>query len=277
MRYKYIAGRAVATLLMLIAGVAFVLPFAWMISASVKPEIDVFKYPIEWIPKQWMAYDNYREVWFGEYPFVTYYWNTIKVTVLTTVVSVVVSCMAAYGFSHVEFKGRNALFVVVLMTFMIPSASILVPQFMIFRWLNLFDTHLGLILLGSFSALGTFMMRQFFLGIHKDYLDAGRMDGAGHARLFVGIAMPLVRPAIATYAILRFIWTWNDYANPLIFLRSDALSTIQLGIQKFASESGVYYSLIMAGTVSAILPLIAIFVVGQKQVIEGISLGGVKG
>jgi len=277
MRNDNKAARIVATALMAIAGIAFALPFAWMLSASVKPEIDVFKYPIEWIPKRWMAYDNYREVWFGEYPFVTYYWNTIKVTVLTTIVSVLVSSMAAYGFSHVRFKGRNALFVVVLMTFMIPSASILVPQFLVFKWLKLFDTHLGLILLGSFSALGTFMLRQFFLGIHKDYLDAGRMDGAGHARLFASIALPLVQPAVATYAILRFIWTWNDYANPLVFLRSDALSTIQLGIQKFASESGVFYSLIMAGTVSAILPLILIFVVGQKQVIEGIALGGVKG
>lgn len=277
MRKPNSAGRILVTVLMLLAGVVFVLPFAWMISASFKPEIDVFKYPIEWIPKHWNAYQNYHDVWFGEYPFAIYYWNTIKVTVLTTLLSVVVSSMAAYGFSHVEFRGKNALFLLVLMTFMVPSASILVPQFMIFRWLRLFDSHLGLIMIGSFSALGTFMLRQFFLGIHKDYLDAARMDGAGHARIFAGIAVPLVRPAIATYAILRFIWTWNDYANPLIFLRSDRLSTIQLGIQKFASESGVYYSLIMAGTVSAVLPLIAIFVAGQKQVIEGIALGGVKG
>ncbi|WP_276354982.1 carbohydrate ABC transporter permease [Cohnella caldifontis] len=262
---------------MLLGGIAFILPFLWMVSASFKPEIDVFRYPIEWIPKHWNAYRNYRDVWFGDYPFALYYWNTIKVTAWTTLVSAAVSSMAAYGFSHVDFRGRNALFVLVLATFMVPSASILVPQFLIFRWLHLFDTHLGLVLVGSFSALGTFMLRQFFLGLHPDCLDAARMDGAGHARIFARIAVPLVRPAIATYAILRFIWTWNDYANPLIFLRSDHLATIQLGIQKFASESGVFYSLIMAGTVSAVLPLIAIFVVGQKQVIEGIALGGVKG
>ncbi|TJY41572.1 carbohydrate ABC transporter permease [Cohnella pontilimi] len=270
-------ARLLITLVMLLLGAAFVLPFVWMISASFKPEIDVFKYPIEWIPKHWNAVENYREVWLGDHPFAIYYWNTIKVTVLTTMVSVLVSCMAAYGFSHVEFRGRNFLFVLVLMTFMVPPASILVPQFMIFRWLHLFDTHLGLVLVGSFSALGTFMLRQFFMGIHKDYLDAGRMDGAGHPRIFLQIALPLVQPAVATYAILRFIWTWNDYANPLVFLRSDKLATIQLGIQKFASESGAFYSLVMAGTVSAILPLILIFVLGQKRVIEGIALGGVKG
>ncbi|MBB6672415.1 carbohydrate ABC transporter permease [Cohnella nanjingensis] len=269
--------RTVTTILMLLAGVAFVLPFLWMISASFKPEIDVFKYPIEWIPKHWNVYENYSEVWFGEHPFGIYYWNTVKVSVITTLVSVWISSMAAYGFSHVDFKGKNAMFLLVLMTFMVPSYSIIVPQFMIFRWLRLFDSHLGLILIGSFSALGTFMLRQFFLGIHKDYLEAAKLDGAGHARIFLQITIPLVKPALATYAILRFIWTWNDYANPLIFLRSDRLATIQIGIQKFASESGVYYSLIMAGTVSAILPLLLIFIVGQKQVIEGIAMGGVKG
>ncbi|MED5020418.1 carbohydrate ABC transporter permease [Paenibacillus chibensis] len=277
MRKQNIIGRTMATILMLMAGMAFVTPFLWMISASFKPEIDVFKYPIEWIPKHWNIVDNYREVWVGEHPFYVYYWNTVKVSVLTTLISLLFSSMAAFGFSNLEFRGRNALFVVVLMTFMIPSYSIIVPQFMIFKWLHLFDSHLGLILIGSFSALGTFMLRQFFLGLHKDYLDAAKMDGAGNVRIFVRIAVPLVRPALATYAILRFIWTWNDYANPLIFLRSDSLATIQIGIQKFASESGAYYSLIMAGTVSAILPLIVIFVLGQKQVIEGIALGGVKG
>ncbi|OPA80974.1 sugar ABC transporter ATP-binding protein [Paenibacillus selenitireducens] len=265
------------TILMLILGIAFLLPFIWMLSASFKPEVDVFKYPIEWIPKNWQAVQNYTEVWFGEHPFGLYYWNSIKISVLTTIISVTVSCMAAYAFAKLEFIGKNVLFILVLMTFMIPSSSIIVPQFIIFRWLHLFDSHLGLILVGSFSALGTFMLRQFFMGLHNEFLDAARMDGAGQRILFTKVAVPLVRPAIATYAILRFIWTWNDYQNPLIFLRSDHLSTIQIGIQKFSSESGAYYSLIMAGTVSAIIPLLLIFILGQKQVMEGIAMGGVKG
>ncbi|WP_238327792.1 carbohydrate ABC transporter permease [Paenibacillus gorillae] len=270
-------GKAAVTLAMLLLGIGFLLPFIWMLSASVKPEIDVFKYPIQWIPVKWQFFENYREVWVGDHPFALYYWNSIKVSVVTTIVSVFVSAMAAFAFSHVEFRGRKLLFGVVLMTFMVPSYSIMVPQFMIFRWLDLFDSHLGLIMLGAFSALGTFMLRQFFMGLHKDYLDAAFIDGAGTFTTFVRIALPLVRPALATYAILRFIWTWNDYANPLIFLRSDRLMTVQIGIQKFASESGAFYSLIMAGTVSAILPLLIIFIFGQKQVIEGIALGGVKG
>src|SRR5699024_3784971 len=122
-----------------------------------------------------------------------------------------------------------------------------------------FDTHFGLILLGSFSVLRTFMLRQFFIGIHNDFVDAAKIDGAGHWRIFWKIALPIVRPAVATYAILRFIWTWNDYQNPLIFLRTDALYTIQLAMQKFNTINGSFYTLIMAAAVSAILPLLIVF------------------
>ncbi|ANE45583.1 sugar ABC transporter ATP-binding protein [Paenibacillus swuensis] len=269
--------KSITTLIMLAVGIVFLLPFLWMLSASMKMEADVFNYPIEWIPTQWNAWNNYKEVWTGEYPFMTYYLNSIKVSVLTTVTSVLVSCMAAYGFAKVKFKGRDVIFMIVLVTYMIPHPTIIVPQFLVYRYLGLFDTHVGLILLGSFSVLGTFMLRQFFMGIHNEFIESAKIDGAGHTRTFFSIALPLVRPAIATYAILRFIWTWNDYQNPLVFLRSDHLFTIQLGIRKFASESGDFYSLIMAGSVSAIIVLVVIFILGQKHVIEGISLGGVKG
>ncbi|WP_050794365.1 carbohydrate ABC transporter permease [Paenibacillus curdlanolyticus] len=261
---------------MLVFGILFFLPFIWMISTSFKFEQDVFNYPIEWIPSRF-NFDNYKEVWGGKYPFYLYYWNTIKVTVLTTFTSVLVSCMAAYGFTKVQFRGREAMFLVVLATYMVPYQSIIVPQFLLMRELKLFDTHLGLILLGSFSVLGTFMLRQFFLGINKEFMEAAKIDGAGHARIFLNVALPLMRPAIATYAILRFIWTWNDYQNPLIFLRSDRLYTLQLAMNKFSDIYGQFYSLTMAAAVSAIIPLLIIFLFGQKQVIEGIALGGVKG
>ncbi|WP_416151895.1 carbohydrate ABC transporter permease [Salipaludibacillus sp. HK11] len=255
-------------------GIVFLLPFIWMISASLKPEIEVFRYPIEWIPSDW-RWSNYAEVWSGNFPL--YYWNSIKVTVATTFISLAVSTMAAYGFSKIEFKGKNIIFMLVLATFMIPAQAILVPQFMLYMYLDLFDTHIGLILLNSFSVLGTFMLRQFFVGIHDDYIASAKIDGAGHFIIFTKVAVPLVLPAISTYGILRFIWTWNDYQGPLIFLRSDHLTTVQLGISRFSSMSGEYYSLIMAGAVSAILPLLIIFFFGQKYVLEGIAMGGVKG
>ncbi|TNJ65380.1 carbohydrate ABC transporter permease [Paenibacillus hemerocallicola] len=269
--------KLLATALMLAFGLVFLLPFAWMISSSMKPEADVFQYPIRWIPEHFQAVKNYTDVWAGQYPFYLYYLNSIKVTLITTFVSVLVSCMAAYAFAKIRFAGSGASFMIVLATYMIPSQAILVPQFILFRQLGLFDTHLGLVLLNCFSVLGTFMLRQFFLGIHSEYMEAAKIDGAGHWRTFFRIGIPLVKPAIATYAILRFIWTWNDYQNPLIFLKSPDLFTLPLGIKKFADAYGEFYSLMMAASVSAIIPLLIIFIVGQKQVIEGISLGGVKG
>lgn len=270
-------SRAIITLLMFTGSLLFLAPFFWMLVSSVKEEIDVFSYPIQWIPKTWNAVENYKEVWFGDYPFYLYYWNSIKVSVTTTIISCLVSSMAAYGFSKINFKGSTFLFLIILATYMVPPQAILIPQFILFRNIGLFDSHIGLILLGSFSVLGTFMLRQFFMGVNNEFLESARIDGAGHFRTFWSIAFPLVRPAVATYAILRFIWTWNDYQNALIFLRSDELYTIPLAIQKFTSMSGEFYSLIMAAAVSAIAPLLIIFVIGQKSVIEGIALGGVKG
>ncbi|MDQ0225643.1 sugar ABC transporter ATP-binding protein [Bacillus sp. 7586-K] len=269
--------KIITTIIVFLFSILFMLPFVWMLSTSFKIEADVFTFPIQWIPERWNGFNNYREVWFGDFPFYTYYWNSIKVAVLTTIVSCTVSALAAYGFSKVRFPAGKWLFFIVLATYMVPPQASLVPQFILYRNIGLFDSHLGLILLGSFSVLGTFMLRQFFMGIHNDYIDAAKIDGAGHIRIFWSIALPIVRPAVATYAILRFIWTWNDYQNPLIFLRTDALYTIQLAMQKFTTINGEFYSLIMAAAVSAILPLLIVFIIGQKQVIEGIALGGVKG
>lgn len=269
--------KVAVTALLFVVSILFLLPFFWMLVTSFKIEKDVFVYPIQWIPKQWNAIANYKEVWFGDYPFYVYYLNSIKVSVITTLISCTTASLAAYGFSKVRFKGSKALFVIVLATYMVPNQAILVPQFILYRNIGLFDSHVGLIIIGSFSVLGTFMLRQFFMGIHQEYIESAKIDGAGHLRTFWSIAVPLVKPAIATYAILRFIWTWNDYQNPLIFLRTDKLYTIPLAMQKFTSMSGEFYSLIMAAAVSAIVPLLIVFIIGQKNVIEGIALGGVKG
>lgn len=269
--------RALVTVLLAAAGIFFIMPFLWMISASFKPELDVMKYPIEWIPTTWRAIENYKEVLFGTVPFGQYYWNSIKVTLGTTAFSLTISAMAAYAFSKIEFKGRNFIFLIVLATFMIPSQAVLVPQFIIYRWFGLFDSHIGLMLLGASGVLGTFMLRQFFMGINNEIIESARIDGANQWKIFYKIAIPLVKPALATYMILRFIWTWNDYQGPLVFLRTDALYTIQLGIRRFSDMHGEFYSLMMAGTVIAIFPLLMIFIFGQKYVIEGVASGGVKG
>ncbi|MFX3636130.1 MAG: carbohydrate ABC transporter permease [Candidatus Pristimantibacillus sp.] len=268
-------SKIIWTVVMAAFGMLSLLPFLWMLSASFKPEADVFNFPIEWIPSKWQVIDNYKQVWTGD--FMRYYLNSIYITLTTTFINVFVCALAAFGFSKLRFRGRDTMFLLVLALYMVPPQASLVPQFLMFNWLNLIDTHIGLILINSFSIIGAFMLRQFFMGVNNEFMESARMDGAGHFRSFFQIALPLIRPGIATYAILRFIWTWNDYQYPLIFLKSKELFTIQLGIRLFGDQYGDVYSLMMAGAVSAIVPLLIIFAIGQKQVIEGISLGGVKG
>ncbi|NOU95881.1 ABC transporter permease subunit [Paenibacillus sp. LMG 31456] len=269
--------KLILTVIMLLMGIVFLLPFLWMLVTSFKMEQDVFNFPIEWLPVKWNIVENYKEVWFGKFPFYLYYINSIKVSVLTTLVSVIFSSMAAFGFAKLQFKGKNFLFVLILMMYMIPAQAILVPQFLTFKWLNLYDTHFGIIILHCFSVFGTFMLRQFFMGVHPEFIESAKMDGAGYFKIYSSIALPLVRPAIATYAIIRFIWTWNDYQSPLIFLRNEALYTIQIGMRHFSDAEGQFYALTMTGAVSAIIPLLIVFIFAQKHVIEGISGGGVKG
>lgn len=269
--------KVLVTILLLLVALTMTLPFIWMISASFKFETDVFKFPIEWIPKKWNAISNYKEVWSGKYSFALLYLNSIKVTVLTTICQLTVSAMGAYAFSKIRFKFRDGLFLIYLSMMMIPDQVTIVPKFMVFRWTNLFDTHLGLILLGSFSIYGMFLLKQYMMSIPASLSESARIDGAGHYRIFLKIILPMTRPALVTLMVLKFVWTWNDYQNPLIFLKSDKLFTIQLGMTKFMTQYASYYSLIMVAAVCSIIPLLIVFLIGQKYVLEGMAVGAVKG
>ncbi|MBZ4644605.1 MAG: multiple sugar transport system permease protein [Petroclostridium sp.] len=269
--------KSIMTVVIFVIAFTMTLPLLWMLSASMKVETDVFKFPIEWIPKRWNVVSNYKEVWGSQYNFAMYYWNSIKITVLATICQVFVSAMGAYGFSKINFKFRDSLFLLYLATIMIPEQVTIVPRFMIFKWLGLFDTHTGLVMMLSFSVYGVFLLRQFMVVIPNSLSESAKIDGANHFRIFMQIILPITKPAIATLSILKFVWTWNDYQHPLIFLSSKEKFTLQLGMKQFASESGEFYSLIMTGAVMAIIPLIIVFIIGQKYVIEGITMGAVKG
>lgn len=276
-RKKVPLVKILLTVIMWAIGITMLVPLVWMISASCKYEADVFTFPIQWIPTRWNAVENYKVVWGKEYNFGMYYLNTIKITVLATALQVFVSALGAYGFSKVKWKGRDKVFMAYLATMMIPPQVTIVSQFIIMRKIGLYNTHLGLILLMAFSVYGVFLLRQAMMAIPETLSEAARIDGAGHGRIFFQIILPLVKPSLATLAILKFTWTWNDYQAPLVFLNSRSLYTIQLGMKQFASEAGSYYSLIMAAAVSAILPLVIVFLLGQRFVIDGIATGAVKG
>ncbi|WNQ09033.1 carbohydrate ABC transporter permease [Paenibacillus aurantius] len=275
-RYGLEIGRLMITVLLLGFSVLMIVPFLWMVSTSFKVNADVFRYPIDWIPDTWHL-ENYRQVWTGANPFYVYYWNSLKITGLTVAGNLLTSAMAGFAFAKLNFKGRSFLFLLYLSTLMIPGQVLLVPRFILFDWLHLLNTHYALILPGLFTVLGTFMMRQFFTSLPGELLEAARVDGAGYWRMFWQIGLPLTKPALVTLMILTFTWHWNDYESPLIFLRDKALYTIPLGLTNFVEEYGTNYVLLLAASVSALVPVLLVVLAGQKWIVEGIANTGLKG
>jgi multiple sugar transport system permease protein len=264
------------TIVLLGFGICMVLPFIWMLSSSFKKPIDVFNYPMQWIPDQW-EFKNYSLVWSGRNPFWLYYYNSAKVTVLTVIGTVIISSAAAYGFARIYFRGRDFVFFVFLATLMIPDQVTLVPRFIMFNWIGLYNTHWAIILPGMCTAFGIFLLRQFYAGLPKDFTEAAKMEGAGHLVIWLRIIAPLSKPALISLIILSTTWNWNEFLNPLVFLASSELWTIPLGLTNFIDEAGTEYSLMMAASVSAILPLFLLFLFCQKWFIEGVVSSGVKG
>ncbi len=270
-------AKVIPTLIMFGICLTMILPFLWMISASMKFENAVFEFPIRWIPEEWRMVENYSEVWSNKYNFARAYWNSVKVTALATALQVFVSALGAYGFSRIRFRGRDRLFLLYLATVMIPPQVIIVPQFMQLRWMGIYDTHFAIIVMLAFSVYGVFLLRQYMVTIPFSLNESAKIDGASHLTIFLRIILPIAKPALATLAILKFVWTWNDYQTPLVFLSSSELYTIQLALKRFSSEYGTYYSLVMAAAVSAIIPLFVVFILGQKYITSGITAGSVKG
>ncbi len=275
-RQRAVVWKLFFTAVMALITLTMILPFAWMVSTSLKIEKEVFNFPVEWIPKNW-NFDNYYRATHTAFNFRLYYFNTIKVAVLTTALQVTISALAAYAFAKIRFRFSKQLFFLYLGTLMIPSQITVVPAFMVFRWLGLANTHFSIIVVSSFSVYGVFLLRQFMSTVPNELSESARIDGAGHPAIFARIVLPIAMPAVATLAMLKFIWTWNDYQNPLIFLSSPKLYTLQLGMRSFSSEFGEQYALTMAAAVLVTMPLFVVFFIGQRNVIEGIALGAVKG
>lgn len=270
-------SKIIITFFMGILSLVFLIPLIWMISAAFKYEKDVMRFPIQWIPENINFMYNFKTVWMGRVPFYDFYFNSFKVAIITTCITLIISSMAAYSLTKIQFKGRNLMFIALLSFMIIPDQATLIPRFLLIRWFHLYNTHAAIILMSMFSIYFTFLLRQFMMGISDEYIEAARIDGAGHTRIFASIMVPLCKPILATVAIIKFIWTWNDYQNPLIFLLDKDLYTIPLGMTLFQDDYTNNYAIMMMAAVSAIIPLVIVFIALQKQVINGIALGGVKG
>ena len=260
---------------LIIMAAIMILPFLWMISASLKQDRDVFTFPIQWIPEE-PEWANYSKIW-TQIPLLTYILNTVKLTVIVTLLQLFTSSFAAYAFAKLRFKGRNALFLGYVATIAVPWQAYMVPQFMMLREMGLNNTHLAIIILQTFSAFGVFIMKQFYEGIPTELCEAARIDGMTEYGIYAKIMLPLAKPSLSTLTIFTFVNTWNDFLGPYIYLTRDNLKTIQLGLRSFIGQYSSEYGLIMAGSVVTMIPVIAVFLSLQKYFVEGVASSGLKG
>lgn len=264
-------------LLILLAGaVLMILPFWVMFTTSVASPDSVFQYP----PRLWPAYwewGNYQRL-LAQAPMGLYLWNSIFVSVVTTIGYVLFSAMAGYAFSRLHFPYKNTVFFFFLVTMMVPPQVNIVPLFFMMKTFHWIDTYWALIVPGLFGAFGVFMLRQWFNGLPKELEEAARMDGCNPWQIFYRIALPLATPALSALAIFIFINTWNSFMWPLIVTNSDAIRTLPVGIAtlKGSFRDTTDWTVLMAAATVSIIPVVIVFLIGQKQFMKGIMAGGLK-
>lgn len=257
-------------------GLAFFLPLAWMISTSLKPDVEIFVFPPKWLPSQ-IIWSNYPKA-LSTIPFFLYLKNTLFLC-LMNVIGTVASCsLVAYSFARIKWIGRDFLFIVVLGTMMLPFPVTMIPLFLVFKqigWLNSFYPLIAPAFFGS--PFYIFLLRQFFLTIPYDLSDAARIDGCSEFMIFLRIILPLSRPALATVALFTFLATWNDFLAPLIYLNDPRMWTLALGLQRFQSQHSTDWQQLMAAATVMTLPIVVLFFLTQRTFIKGIATTGIKG
>ena len=271
-------------IVMLLVAIALytLLPFVWMVSASFKSEKDVMSVPIKWIPDSFKL-DNFKRVLnidtksTTNYHFMLAYWNSIKVSVISTICSVSSAAMAGYAFAKLNFRGAKVLFIVYLAQLMVPTQLTLIPRFLLFSAVDLNNSHLALILPKVVSVSSTFLVRQAFVSAPSELREAAKIDGAGEFRIWWNIMLPLVKPTLAAIATVDFLASWNDYLDPLVFLSDWEKRTLPLALNQFIGTEVTQYNLIMAACCLTVIPVFVVFLCGQKFFLKGLTVGAVKG
>jgi ABC-type glycerol-3-phosphate transport system permease component len=262
-------------IILLSGAVVMVLPFIWMISTSFKEPGQTFVYPPQFIPDP-ITFENYPNMW-NALPFANFFFNSVKIASLNTIGQLITCSMAAFAFSVLIFRGRDLLFLLLIATLMIPYQVTLIPTFILFSKIGWVGTHLPLWVPAFWGgAFGTFLLRQFYLTIPIDLAESARIDGASIWQIYRHVYIPLSGPPMAALAIFTFMWTWNDLLNPLIYVNELDKLTLTIGLSFFQNQYGGKWTLMMAGAVVSILPIIIIFFFAQKYFIQGIATTGVK-
>jgi multiple sugar transport system permease protein len=271
-------ARMVVGAMLVVVAIAFVYPFVWLVSASLKPRSDVFDNRL--IPET-LTFDNYIEVW-NAAPMGAWLLNTAFVTVMATITVTISSALVAWGFARYRFRGRNALFGLVLASMMVPGAATMIPTYLIWNSLGMVGTLTPLWAGNLFgTAFYIFLLRQFFLGLPTELFDAAEMDGAGHWGVFWHVALPLTRPALVVVALFEFQAAWTDLMRGLIYLRDREDFTVPRGLKSMLDQFGFggewHWELIVTASVITTVPMIIVFFLGQRQIIQGVATTGTKG
>ncbi len=262
-------------LVLTVALVAVITPFVWMVLGSFKSEGELRQSPPTWWPQS-PSWDNYSQL-FSRLNFGTYFFNSTTVAVVVTVGNLLFCSMLGYALAMLEFKGKRALFVLVMTTLLIPGVVTFVPLFVLVANAGLVDTLPGLFLPFLVTPFGVFLMRQFILGLPRELLDAGRVDGAGELRIFARIFLPLCGPALATLGILTFLGSWNNFLWPLVVAQTEDKYTLPVALALYSTgQNSTQYGLLLAGATVVVLPVLLVFMIFQRRFIEGIATTGIK-
>jgi multiple sugar transport system permease protein len=267
----------VVLIALVILSILFLLPLVWLVRSSFMDNTSIFLYPPRWVPNP-VEWSNYNYV-FSDYPLFRYLGNTLTIVVPTVLGVVVSSTLVAYGFSRIPWRGREVVFGVLLSTLMLPYVVTLIPTFFMWSKLGFVDTYVPLVLPSWFGGgiFNIFLLRQFFRTLPQDYDEAATLDGANHFQILWHIIVPLSRPALITIAILSFLYHWNDFLGPLIYLSTPEKFTLALGLSHFQGEYSAEWGRLMAASTVMLIPVIALFFFAQRYFIKGIVMSGLKG
>jgi multiple sugar transport system permease protein len=261
---------------LLVGAIFMIFPFVWMVSTSLKQEQYLVQFPPQIIPDP-VNWKNYIDVW-SKVPLLQGFFNSLFVSVTGTIGVLMASSLAGFAFAKLDFPGRERIFIILLITLMIPGAVLLIPQFLMFRSLKWVNTFNPLIIPSLFGAIyETFFFRQYFRTLPNDLIDAAKIDGASFLTIFLRVAVPLARPVFASLGVLAFMFRWNDYTGPLIYLQDPKMQTLPVMISTFQGQYITAYGLMMAISVLSILPILILFIFLQRYFVQGITLSGIKG
>lgn len=276
--YSKLTDRFSTTMLttaLFIVAFMYLFPILWLLLSSLKPGSELFSYPLTFWPEN-LTFDGYKYSW-STMEFIKYFWNTLVVTITTTILTVLASATCGYALAKYQYWWLNVFFICILATTMLPTEVIMNPTFTVILNMGLYDSLAGLIIPSINTATGIFMFRQYFMTVPNDLIESARMDGAGEGRIFFRLMLPIAKPIIITLAIFSFQWRWNDYIWPLIVLSDPNKYTVQIALRSIVGAENIDWVLLLSSSIISLLPMVLIFIVFQRYIMDMEVSTGIKG